>query len=126
MAKWKRHSLDFKKRVVERMRTGENVKALARELKLPRSLLYTWKAQLEGHPEPRRADLSQTPESSVEQKLRDENRLLKEALGQKALEADFFAAALRRIEEQRRKSAASGETASTSKSDSGASGRKAN
>jgi hypothetical protein len=126
MAKWKRHNLDFKKRVVERMRTCENVKALARELKLPRSLLYIWKAQLEGRPERRRADLSQTPESGAEQKLHEENRLLKEALGQKALEADFFAAALRRIEEQRRKSTASGGTASTSKSDSGASGRKAN
>lgn len=125
MAKWKRHSLDFKRRVVERMRTCEDVKALAEELKLPRSLLYTWKAQLEGHPEPRRADLSRTPESSAEQKLREQNRLLKEALGEKTLEADFFAAALRRVEENRRKSTDSGGRASTPKSGSGASGRKA-
>jgi hypothetical protein len=33
---------------------------------------------------------------------------LKERLGQRALEADFFAAALRRVEGQRRKSTASG------------------
>src|SRR6266540_1167526 len=94
MAKWKRHSLDFKRRVVERMRTCKDVTALARELKLDRGLLYTWKRQLEGRPEKRRADLSQTREANSEQKLREENRLLKEALGQKVLEADFFAAAL--------------------------------
>lgn len=126
MAKWKRHSLDFKRRVVERMRTCKNVKALARELKLDRSLLYTWSRQLEGRPEKRRADLSQTRETSSEQALREENRLLKEALGQRVLEADFFAAALRRIEEQRQKSTASGATASTSKSARGVSRRKAN
>ena len=126
MAKWKRHSLDFKRRAVERMRVCNDVKALARELKLPRGLLYTWKRQLEGRPEARRADLSQTWESTAEQTLQAENRLLKEALGQKVLEADFFAAALRRVEGQRRKSSASGALASTSKSARGASRRKAN
>lgn len=126
MAKWKRQTLDFKRRVVERMRACEDVSALARELKLDRSLLYTWKRQLEGRPEKRRADLSRTQASSAEQKLREENRLLKEALGEKALEADFFAAALRKVEGQRRKSTASGATASTSKSARGASRRKAN
>jgi transposase-like protein len=126
MAKWRRHSLDFKRRVVERMRTCQDVSALARELKLHRSLLYIWKRQLEGRPDARRADLSQTRESSAEQKLREENRLLKEALGEKALEVDFFAAALRRIEEQRRKNIISGEAVSTRRSGRGASRRKAN
>lgn len=119
MAKWKRHSLDFKRRAVERMRTCESVKALARELKLPRSLLYHWKAQLEGHAGPARVDGRQTPESSAEQRLREENRRLKEALGEKTLEADFFAAALRRIEEERRKNTDSGGKASTPKSGNG-------
>jgi transposase-like protein len=126
MAKWQRRSLDFKRRVVARMQKCENVGALARELKLGRSLLYQWKLQLEGRPEPQRADLSQSRASVAEKKLREENRLLKEALGEKALEADFFAAALRRIEEQRQNSTASGGMVSTPKSKRGANGRKAN
>ena len=126
MAKWKSYSLDFKRRAVERMRTSDNVAKLARELRVPRNVLYVWKHQLEGRPGPGRADLSRTVESSAEHKLREENRLLKEALGQKALEADFFAAALRRIKEQRRKDTASGETASTPKSGRGRNERKAN
>lgn len=126
MAKWKRQSKAFKQRVVERMRGCENVTALARDLKLTRSLLYKWKDQLEGHPDPGRADLSVSQESSTERKLREENRLLKEALGEKALEADFFAGALRRIEEQRQNKAAGGETASTPRWVSGSKQRKAN
>jgi hypothetical protein len=35
------------------MKTCENIGALARELKLQTKLLYTWKYQLEGRPEPR-------------------------------------------------------------------------
>lgn len=125
MAKWKRQDLDFKRRAVEQMRSCENITALAGKLKLTRSLLYKWKGQLEGHPDARRADLSQTAESATEKKLREENRMLKEALGEKALEADFFAGALRRIEALRRGSAGSGETASTRKSVRGRNQRKA-
>jgi hypothetical protein len=119
-----RHTLDFKRRVVEQMRRSENVAALARTLKLRRNLLYRWKGQLEGRPEKGMLDLRETAESRRERKLLEENRLLKESLGQRALEADFFAAALRRIEEQRRKSIASGGTDSMPKSGRGASSRR--
>jgi hypothetical protein len=51
--------------------------------------------------------------------LEEENRLLKQALAEKVLEADFFAAALRRIEEERQRSSSSGETVSTRKSGRG-------
>ena len=125
MAKWQHRDLDFKRRVVARMRTSKNIAGLARELGIDRSLLYQWKLQLAGRPQPRRADLSQSRESAAEKKLREENRRLKEALGEKALEADFFASALRRIEEQRRKNTASGEIACTPKYGRGDSGRKA-
>ena len=47
MAKWRRHSVEFKRQVVERMKTCENIGALTRELKLQRKLLYTWRYQLE-------------------------------------------------------------------------------
>jgi len=126
MAKWKRYDLEFKRRVVARMRECDSVAGLAKELKVGRSLLYQWKCQVEGRPESRRADLSQSRVSMVEKKLVEQNRLLKEALGEKTLEADFFVGALRRIEEQRRKSAVCGAIVSTSKSGRGASRRKAN
>lgn len=125
-AKWKRYSLEFKRGAVERMRGSENVTELAQELRVSRTVLYIWKGQLEGRPERRRADLSQTVESRREQKLVEENRLLKEALGEKTLEADFFASALRRTAEQRQSSTGSGGKASTSRSGRGRSKRKAN
>ena len=56
-AKWRRHTLEFKRQVVERMKTCQNIHELARELKIERKLLYTWKYQFEGRPEPRHANL---------------------------------------------------------------------
>lgn len=126
MAKWKPRDIDFKRRAVAQMESCESVTALARKLKLHRSVLYIWKHQLEGRPGARRADLSGTAGSRRERQLLEENRLLKETLGEKALEADFFASALRRIEQQSQQKASSGETASTPKSRRGSSGRKAN
>jgi transposase-like protein len=60
MAKWRQHTVEFKRQVVERMKTCENIGALARELDLERKLLYAWKYQFEGRPEPRRANLAKT------------------------------------------------------------------
>ena len=57
MAKWRRHTVEFKGQAVERMNTCENINELARALKIQRKLLYTWKYQFEGHPEPRHANL---------------------------------------------------------------------
>lgn len=125
MAKGKRRSLEFKRQVVERMRTCGDVTALAEELKLDRSLLYTWKRQLEGRPEKRRANLSQTRETAEQQKLWAENQQLKQVLAEKVLEADFFAAALRRVEEQRQNNTETGGGRSTAKFESGATERKA-
>jgi transposase-like protein len=42
IAKWRRHTAEFKRQVVERMKTCENIHGLARELKVERKLLYTW------------------------------------------------------------------------------------
>jgi transposase-like protein len=119
VAKWRRHSLEFKRQVVKRMKTCENIHALARELKLERKLLYTWKYQFEGHPEPRHANLGKTAEERKEDQLRQEIARLKGALGEKALEIDFFKSALLRIKEARRPSTASGGSASTTGSGRG-------
>lgn len=119
MGQWRRHSLEFKKQAVERMRTCENIHELARELKLERKLLYTWKYQLEGHPEPRHANLTTTAEERKDKQLRDELAKIKSALADKTLENDFFRSALRGIREVRQKNVAAGASASTSPSGRG-------
>jgi transposase-like protein len=119
MAKWRRHSVEFKRQVVERMKTCENIGALARELKLQRKLLYTWKYQLEGRPEPRHANLGIPAEDRKEKQLRDEIAKLKAALGEKALETDFFKSALLRVNEGRQRSTANGASASATPSGRG-------
>jgi len=119
MAKWRRHTVEYKKQVVERMKTCENIGALARELNLQRKLLYTWKYQLEGHPEARHANLGTTAEERKDKRLRDEITKLKSALAEKALENDFFESALLKIKEVRQKNLNSGASASTTSSSRG-------
>jgi transposase-like protein len=119
MAKWRRHTVEFKRQVVERMKTCENIHALARELKLQRKLLYTWKYQFEGRPEPRHANLGTTAEDRKDKQLRDEITKLKVALADKALETDFFKSALLKIQEGRQPNTALGATASTTPSSRG-------
>lgn len=119
MAKWRRHSLDFKRQAVGRMKTCENIGALARELNLQRKLLYTWKYQLEGRPEARHANLGIAAEDRKEKQLREEITKLKSALADKALEIDFFRSALLRIKEGRQRSTATGASASTAPSSRG-------
>ena len=119
MAKWRRHTVEFKRQVVERMKTCENIEALARELKLQRKLLYTWKYQFEGRPEPRHANLGTTAEDRKEKRFRDEITKLKVALAEKALETDFFKSALLKIKEGRQQNTAFGASASTTPSSRG-------
>jgi hypothetical protein len=98
---------------VERMRTCEDVGELAQELGVTRRCLYKWRAKL---------DLLETGEESVrasthEGSYRKQVQRLKRLLAEKTLEVDFFKGALQKIEARRQKSGASGETASTSKSE---------
>ena len=126
MAKWRRHSIEFKRQAVERMKASENIHELARELGIERKLLYTWKYQFEGQPEPRHANYAEDKQKRVETKLEQENQRLKAALADKALEVDFFRGALRRIEEGRRNITNSGGSASTRKFSPGRNSGKAN
>lgn len=118
-AKWRRHTLEFKRQVVERMKTCQNIHELARELNVERKLLYTWRYQLEGRPEPRRANLGIAAEDRKEQKHREEIAKLKAALADKTLENSFFRSALLKIEADRQQTIASGGTASTTPSSRG-------
>ena len=114
MAKWRRHTIEFKRQAVERMKTSENIHALARELKIQRKLLYTWKYQFEGHPEPRHANLGTTAEERSDKRLREEIAKLKSSLADKTLEIDFFKSALHRVEADRQAINSGGAASTTS------------
>jgi transposase-like protein len=115
-AKWRRHSLEFKRQAVERMKTCDNVRALARELGVQQKLLYTWKYQFEGRPEPRHANLGISAEDRKGKQHREEIAKLKLALADKTLENDFFRSALLKVREGRQRSTEAGASASTTSS----------
>jgi transposase len=78
---------------VERLKSCDNIVALAQELRVHRRLLYKWRDQLEpvehGEPAP------SAPE------LRQQVRPLKRLLAEKAMEVDFFKGALHKVEAPR-------------------------
>jgi transposase-like protein len=117
--KWDRWSAEFRQRALEQMKTCRNVKVLAKELGVARQLLYLWKQQAEG---PKKASEPGATEDPRDRRIRElENKVgdLQGCIGQKTLELDFFAGALRRIEESRQRKGRSGATASTPKSAGG-------
>ena len=117
--KWERRPEEFRQRALERMKTCKNVKVLAKELGVARQLLYIWKQQAEGPKKASEPGASEDPRERRIRELEKEVGELKGVVGQKTLEADFFAGALRRIEESRRKKGKTGATASTPKSAGG-------
>jgi transposase-like protein len=119
MAKWRRHTVEFKQQAVERMKTCQNIHELARELKIQRKLLYTWKYQFEGRPEPRHANLGIAAEDRKDKQYREEIAKLKSALADKTLEIDFFRSALLKVRERRQSNTATGNSASTKPSSRG-------
>ena len=119
MAKWRRHTVEFKRQAVERMKTCPNIRELARELNLQQKLLYTWKYQFEGRPEPRHANLGIASEDRKEKHLRDENAKLKQAIAEKTLENDFFRSALLKVKGTRQPNTGAGVSASTKPSNRG-------
>jgi transposase-like protein len=103
----------FRQRAVERMGCCENVKELAQELGVHRSVLYNWRDQWAPQD---RAEWQE--KAGTETRLERENRELKQALAEKTLEVDFFKGALQKIAARRQNSNKAGETASTTKSES--------
>ena len=119
MRKWRRHTLEFKRQVVERMKTCENIEALANELKIERKLMYTWKYQFEGRPEPRHANYGLSAEERKEKQLQIEVARLQAALGKKELENSFLKRALLKLEKGCQPNSGPGASASTTPSESG-------
>ena len=97
---------------VARLKSCDNIVALARELGIHRRLLYKWRDQLDPV-EPREESPPQSPREST---LRKEVHQLKQLLAEKVLEVDFFKAALQKVEARRQRTGRSGEKASTTKS----------
>ena len=123
--------MSFKLAALRRMLAGENVTALARELKVRRKLLYAWRDRFRsGGPEalrtrgrPRKvvglvAAAACAPAAAVAasdnlEKARRQIAALERKVGQQQLELDFFRQALRQVEGKRRTSDGRGATAST-------------
>ena len=95
----------FRQMALERMRTCDNVSALAQELGVDRTVLYHWRDQAPG-------GAGMTAASPVRE-LRKEIRDLKRVLAEKALEVDFFKGALQKVEARRQRDSGTGATAST-------------
>ena len=108
--KWERRSAAFKQKAVERMKEG-HIRRLAKELGVPVSGLYRWKQLAER----RLAEASEDPRDRHVRKLEEKVKELEGVIGQKTLELDFFAGALRRIKESRQQRNDSGGTPSTRK-----------
>ena len=98
----------FRQMALERMRSCENVSALAKELGVDRRVLYHWRNLAPGED-------GATANSPVRE-LRKEIRDLKRVLAEKAMELDFFRGALQKVEARRQSGRGSGETASTTRS----------
>ena len=116
---------EFKATAVGRMLAGENVCALARELKVLRKDLYVWRARfkaggveaLRGRGQPAKAKraVAPAPAKSPGKDLaaaRDRIVALERKIGQQQVDLDFFRAALRRIGDASRPGAEPGATAS--------------
>ncbi len=116
--RWLRLPPEAKAQAVERMTLGTNVCQLSEELGVSRSQLYVWKdRQATGGAKPDGDGGKPTsPQDREIQELRGQLAQTQSALGRKALEVDFFAGALRRLEPPAPCPNASSERVSTTKS----------
>src|SRR5258705_12777919 len=98
---------------VDRMKTSEDVRGLARELGVTRRCLYKWRSKLEAAEPGEEASRPSTHAAAH----RKEILQLKRLLAEKAMEVDFFKGALQKVEARRQRSSSSGEMASTTRSE---------
>ena len=113
---YRRYPVGMKQQVIGRMKAGENVKALAGELGINRTLLYVWKRNAVGQPY---GSAAGEPQDLRDQRIRElEAKVaqLEGTLGRRGQEIDFFLAALRGIAALRQPKNGNAERASTEKS----------
>ena len=114
MGRPRKYDEEFRRAALERMKSSEDVGALARDLGVNRSQIYRWRNEALGRkPMPR-------PDSWLQEKSQERQRRriaeLERLVARQALEPDFFKGALLRIEENRRKRGQTSGKPSTSKS----------
>jgi transposase len=125
-------SREFKLMVVRRMVAGENVSALAREVKIDAKTVYVWRDRyrsggaeaLRGSGRPRKATSSAsapganakaaeaTPAAELEA-ARKRISELERKIGQQQVDLDFFQQALRHVRDTRQRNTKPGATGST-------------
>jgi transposase-like protein len=111
MSKQQRYSKEFQERAVRRMKLGDNVSQLSRELGVHRTCLYRWKRQLGLRPQGRKRAVEEDWRDRRIETLEAKIARLERIVGGQWQELDFFESALRRIE---KKSAMTGGGASAS------------
>ena len=119
MGKHMRYSLEFWERAVRRMKLGDNVSRLARELGVDRTSLYTWKRKLEQRPYRKRTNQEVDWRDHRIEELEAKVTRLEGIIGSQWLELDFFESALRRIEGRARPKSGHGGKVSTPRSAAG-------
>ena len=117
--KGQRYSLGFKEQVWERMRLGERIRLLSWELKVPKSVLYDWREEMEGRPGGKKYDQEKDQRDGEIRALEARIAELEGVIGRQTLELDFFRSALRRIGEIGPTSESAGEKPSGLKSAAG-------
>jgi transposase-like protein len=103
---------EFRSAAVQRVKNGEQVSDVARDVDVHPRLLRGWVNIADV------AACAKVPVAlfSSEVVLRRENQQLKQVLSEKTLEVDFFKGALQKIEARRQRNDEAGETASTPRS----------
>ena len=119
MGKQKRYSLEFRERAVRRMKLGDNISRLARELGVDRTCLYIWKRKLEQRPYRKKDNPEVHWRDHRIEELEAKVTRLEGIIGSQWLELDFFESALRRIEGRARTKSGNGGKASTPRSAAG-------
>jgi len=109
--RFRRFPDEFRSAAVQRVKNGELISAVARDVDVHPGVLRSWVNI---------ADVAACKKAPVakfgEIALRQENQQLKQALAETILERDFFEGALQKIEARRQPNGKAGETASTPRS----------
>src|ERR1017187_6445555 len=113
---YRRYPVGMKQQVIGRMEAGANVKALAGELGINRTLLYVWKRKAAGQPYGIAADGPQDLRDQRIRELEAKVAQLEGTLGRRGQEIDFFGSGFRGIAVLRQQKSGSGERASTERS----------
>jgi transposase len=116
----KKYSRAFKRAAVDRLMKGESATVIARELEIRRKFLYAWCDSGFGSDATGArqtvAENEQDPQQQVINRQQEKIAELERLTGRQAAELDFFATALRAVEESRPSRGASSGTESTRRS----------